>query len=414
MAGNQLGKTVAGSFEAAIHATGRYPDWWQGRRFTKPTVLWCAGVTGESTRDNVQRLLMGRPGNYGTGSIPADCIIGHSAARGVADLLDTIRVRHATGGESLIGLKTYEKGREKWQGETLDGLWFDEEPPLDVYSEGLTRTQATGGMVWVTFTPLLGMSDVVVRFLMEESKSRHVTRMEITDAPHYTAEQVAEIIAGYPEHEREARAKGVPVLGSGRVYPVTEESIRWVSHDIPRHWHRIAGIDFGWDHPTAAVWLAWDKDRDTVFVTDAYRVKEQTPAVHAAAIRARGVWMPVAWPHDALQRDKISGETLAQQYRDQGLNFCIERAQFPDGNSGVEAGLMDILDRMKTGRFKVAEHLSDWWEEFRMYHRKDGLIVKERDDLMDATRYAVMMLRFASQDHGSWSKPLNINSKWVV
>lgn len=406
MAGNQLGKTVSGGFEGAMHATGRYPEGWQGRIFERRTVAWAAGVTGESTRDTVQRVLLGRPNEWGTGAIPKDAILDITMARGVADQVDTITVRHECGEASLIGLKSYEKGREKWQGETLHWVWYDEEPSLDIYSEGVTRTNATGGLVWVTFTPLLGMSDVVRRFLLEQSPDRHVTQMTIEDALHYTPEERARIIASYPEHEREARAKGVPVLGSGRVFPISEEQIKERAIELPDHWPRICGLDFGWDHPTGAVWMAWDKDADVIHVYDCYRLKEQTPAIHAITIKAKGPKIPVAWPHDGLQHDKGSGQELAQQYRDQGVNMLPERATFPDGSNGVEAGIMDMLDRMKTGRFKVAEHLNDWWEEFRMYHRKDGLIVKERDDLMSATRYGVMMKRYASAEKDGWSKEL--------
>jgi phage terminase large subunit-like protein len=160
MAGNQLGKTWAGGFEWAMHLTGRYPDGWQGRVFDRPVRLWAAGVTGESTRDNPQRVLVGPPQRrerWGTGAIPGDAIVV---------------VRHGGGGdlqagESVLGFKSYEKGREKWQGETLEGVWFDEEPSLEIYSEGLTRTNATGGLAIVTFTPLLGMSEVVKLFMTE-------------------------------------------------------------------------------------------------------------------------------------------------------------------------------------------------------------------------------------------------------
>ena len=121
--------------------------------------------------------------------------------------------------------------------------------------------------------------------------------------------------------------------------------------------------------------------------------------LHAAAIRAWGTeWVPIAWPHDGLAADKGSGEELAAQYRGQHLNMLPERATFPDGGSGVEAGLMEMLDRMQTGRLKVFTHLNDWFEEFRLYHRKDGKVVKEHDDLMAATRYALMMLRFATTE----------------
>jgi phage terminase large subunit-like protein len=171
MAGNQLGKTYCGAAEAAIHLTGRYPEWWEGRRFDKPVRAWAGSKTGEVTRDGVQRLLVGEPKNeseFGTGLIPGDALEGWSRRQGVANALDSVLVKHMSGGTSSLGFKSYDQGREKWQGETLDFVWLDEEPPLDVYMEGLTRTNATGGMVYLTFTPLLGMSDVVSMFLDAE------------------------------------------------------------------------------------------------------------------------------------------------------------------------------------------------------------------------------------------------------
>ena len=406
MAGNQLGKTVAGSFEAAMHLSGRYPDWWDGVRFEQPTTGWAASITAQGTRDTVQRLLLGKPGEWGTGAIPKDCLIDiKRASGGTPDCVDSITVRHSTGGISRLTFKTYDQGRLRWQGETLNFVWYDEEPPADIYTEGLTRTNATGGIAWTTFTPLLGMSEVVKRFLIDKQAGTSVTIMTIEDAEHYTPEQRKAIVAAYPSHEREARAKGIPTLGSGRIFPIAEEVIREQPIQIPLFWPRITGMDFGWDHPTAAAWLAWDRDTDTVHVYDAYRVKEATPVIHAAAIKSKGAWIPVAWPHDGLQHDKGSGEALAKQYRDQGLAMLKDKATHaPDpkqdqkegeGGNGVEAGLMDMLDRMQTGRLKVAAHLSDWWEEFRLYHRKDGKIVKEGDDLMSATRYGLMMIRHA-------------------
>lgn len=396
-AGNQLGKTIAGGFEAAMHATGLYPADWQGKRFDAPTKAWVAGVTGESTRDNPQRILLGEVGQFGTGSIPKANIIDWSAGRGIAGAVDTVRIRHKTGGISQIAFKSYEKGREKWQGETLNWLWFDEEPPEEIYIEGLTRTNATQGIVFVTFTPLLGMSNTVMRFLGETTKApnTHVTTMTIDDAEHYTPEQRAEIVASYPAHEREARTKGTPALGSGRIFPIPEEELYEDDIDIPSHWARIVGVDFGYDHPFAAVWIAWDRDRDIIHVYDCYRASKESTNTHAPAVRSRGEWIPVAFPHDGLQHDKGSGEQLAEQFRKAGVNMLPNRATFEDGTNGVEAGIMDMLTRMETARFKVNRKLTEWFEEFRMYHRKDGKIVKERDDLLAATRYAIMMLRFA-------------------
>jgi len=243
--------------------------------------------------------------------------------------------------------------------------------------------------------------------------SRHVTRMTIEDAEHYTPERRAAIIASYPAHEREARAKGIPVLGSGRVFPVAEADIKVDAFSIPKHWALINGVDFGWDHPFGAVSIAWDRDADCIYVTRVYRQREATPIIHAAAIKPWGPLIPCAWPHDGLQHDKGSGEALAAQYRAQGLNMLQERATFPDGGNGVEAGIMELLDRMQTSRFKVFGHLEDWFAEFRLYHRKDGQIVKLADDLMSATRYAVMMIRFANAVADEWSKPLNYTNSVI-
>ena len=396
MAGNQLGKTWAGAFEMAFHLTGLYPDWWKGRRFEKPVTAWGGSVSTQATRDTVQRLMMGRAGQHGTGAIPKRLIRSSKSALGTPDLLDSVQVEHVSGENSILAFKSYEQGREKWQGETLDLVWFDEEPPQGIYFEGLTRTNATNGIAYMTFTPLLGMSDVVRRFILEKPAGTGVVTMTIDDAEHYTPEQRAAIIASYPAHEREARTKGIPTLGSGRIFPLPEEAIATDVIEIPDHWTRIGGLDFGWDHPTAGVELCWDRDSDRFYVTKAYRVKEATPVIHAAALKPWNTWMPWAWPHDGLQHDKGSGVQLAEQYRDQGLNLTAEKATFEDGSNGVEAGVALMLDLMQTGRLKVFRHLTEWFEEFRLYHRKDGKIVKEGDDLISATRYALMMKRHAA------------------
>lgn len=243
--------------------------------------------------------------------------------------------------------------------------------------------------------------------------SRSVTRMTIDDAEHLSPERRAEIIASYPPHEVEARTKGIPVLGSGKIYPVTEESLSVDAFPIPRHWAMIGGLDFGWDHPTAAVALAWDRDADRVYVVAAYRRRQATPLEHAATLKAWGGF-PWAWPNDGMQSGKGDGAKLRDDYGQTAMVMLGQHATHATGGNGVEAGIMDILTRMQTGRFKVFSHLNEWWAEFRLYHRKDGKIVKERDDLMDATRYAVMMLRFAEApeiyEADEWTERPRVNS----
>lgn len=397
IAGNQLGKTLAAGHEMAFHLTGIYPEWWEGKRYKKPIRCWVAGVTGESTRDNPQRILLGPVGSQGTGTIPKSHIVKTSSARGVPDAVETVLVKHITGGVSQATFKSYSDGREKWQGETLEEIWYDEEPPPEIYTEGLTRTNATKGGVFCTFTPLLGMSDVVMRFWQHrDHPDRNMVLMTIEDVEHYSREEKTRIIEAYPEHEREARANGIPMLGSGRIYPVAESVIKEPSIVIPPTWPQLIGMDFGWQqHPTAAVKGAWDVANDIVHITAAYRQSGQPLPVYASAIKAMGKFS-VAWPHDGLQHDKSSGIQIAQLYRKQGLRLLSEHAQFPDERkNGVEAAIQETLLRMQTRRLRVDENLHEWFEEFRMWHYKDGKPVLEREDLMKATHYLLMMLRYA-------------------
>ena len=412
-AGNQLGKTYSGAAETAMHLTGRYPTWWKGKVFEKATSGWGASVTSELTRDGVQRLLLGRPGveaEFGTAAIPADAIVETRPRSGVPNAVSQIIVRHGGGGDvqaghSMLGLKSYDQGREKFQAETLDFVWLDEEPPYDIYMEALTRTNTTLGPIYLTFTPLQGMSQTVMRFIVDKHHGTVVIFMGIYDAGHYTREQADAIIATYPAHEREARAYGKPVLGSGAVFPIEESAIVVPPFAIPDHWPRIASIDIGWDHPTAVAWHAHDRDSDTVYLYDVYKAAQTTVAMHASAIRARGPWIPVAWPHDALQAQKDTGIPMRDAYRKENVNMLPERTQFEDGSNGVEAGLLIMFDRMQRGQYKVFKTCEGWLEEYRIYHRKDGVVVKKFDDAISASRYGIMDLRHARTNI---TKKLNI------
>jgi phage terminase large subunit-like protein len=405
MAGNQLGKTFSGAAEVAYHATGRYPPDWKGRRFHRSVSIMCGSESAELTRKGVQRLLVGPPQKreeWGTGAIPKDAIVNHSMKAGVPDALASITVKNEYGGESVIQFNSYDQGRTKWQADTVDVVWFDEEPPIDIYTEGLTRTNATQGMVIVTFTPLLGMSQVVKRYLTEKPEGTTVTRMTIDDAEHYSPEDRARIIAAYPEHEREARARGIPIMGSGLVFPVAESTIKIDPFPIPNHWARINGIDIGWDHPAAFVAMAHDRDTDTVYVYDAWKIRNATPAQQAQMAMAKGLnVIPTAWPHDGLQHDKGSGTEIRGEYKKYGMNMLAERAQFPPqpdgkpGGNGLEAGISMMLTRFQARQLRVFSHLTEWFDELRLYHRKDGIIVKLDDDIISATRYGLMMLRYA-------------------
>jgi len=234
--------------------------------------------------------------------------------------------------------------------------------------------------------------------------SKAVIQAGWADAPHLDEETKSDLASSYPPHERDARMYGKPVLGSGAVFPVDLETIKCTPFTIAPHWPQIVGMDFGWRHPSAASRLAWDRDNDIVYVTACYRASEQTPVLFAAAIKPWGTWIPVAWPHDGLQHDKGSGIQLKEQYAAQGLNMLPDHATHApadgqdegQGGYGLEAGIMDMLDRMHTGRLKVFANLEQWFEEARLYHRDEkGLIVKMKDDILSSTRIGIMSLRHA-------------------
>lgn len=407
MAANRVGKSEAGAYEAAVHATGDYPDWWDGLKFDHPTRGWAAGVTSLDVRNIQQKKLCGDPGvtvAFGTGYIPKNRFMDKpSMARGVTDAYDTVQVSHKTNGVedgiSTIHFKSYEQGREKFQGDEIDWGWGDEEGPMDVYAEFLTRLGANGRL-FTTFTPLLGKTELVIRFMEEMSPDRSYVNMTLEEAEHFSEDDKKQRLAGYRRHERDARGKGVPLLGSGRVFPYEEATITEAALDyIPPAWVKLWGIDFGIGHPFAAVLILWDRDNDVIHVYHCVRMVDDErlslPIHHAAAMKPIGASVPVAWPQDGTAREKGSGEPLALLYRKQGLIMLPDHATHADGSVSTEAGIMEIDERMATGRFKVSAQLSDWFEEYRTYHRKDGQIVKERDDLMSATRVAVMMKRFA-------------------
>jgi len=414
MAANRVGKSYTGAANTAIHATGLYPDWWEGHRWRGPVTIWAAGVSAESTRDILQHELVGPPDDItmrGSGMIPRDCI-GETVRRPqVPNALQSVLVKHYTDGEfdgySRIVFKSYEQGEQKFMGSSVHEVWLDEQPPDGLFTQCVTRTANTGGHVTMTFTPEDGMTAVVYQFMKNRKPGMNLLGATWDDAPHLTKEVKEQILAVYGEHEREMRSKGVPVFGSGPVFAVPESDIICEPFEIPQYWPGIVGLDFGWDHPTAAVWLRWDRDSDTLYVVDEYRKRTETIAIHATALVSREGF-PVAWPHDGMKHEVGAGVSMADQYRMHGVNMLPQYFTNPlapgengKGNYKVEPGINAIHERMQTGRFKVFNTCHEWFDEYRMYHREDGKIVAVNDDLMAATRYAAQSLRYAEPPSAS-------------
>lgn len=416
LAANRVGKTEGvGGYELTLHLTGQYPEWWKGRRFDRPIRAWAAGDTGKTVREILQYKLLGPVGAWGTGLIPGDSISRIvRGTGGVADTVEIVYIRHTGGQDSTLIFKSYDQRREAFQGTEQDVIWLDEEPSLDIYTECLLRTMTNNGMIMLTFTPLLGMSNVVMQFLPDgqlpegvtEIAGRYIVMATWDDAPHLSKEAKDELWKSLPPFQRDARSKGIPQLGAGAIYPVPETDLLVGPFTVPIHWPQGYGMDVGWNC-TAAVFGAIDREHDTLYLTHEYKRSQAEPSVHVFGIRAPGDWIPGFIDPASRGRSQRDGSQLLTDYRNLGLHLQL-------ADNGVESGLYSVWNRMATGRLKVFSSMSNWLSEFRMYRRDErGNVVKSNDHLMDCTRYLESrMASFITKPIKRDSAPARPVSSW--
>ena len=427
-AGNREGKTTAAMHDAAFHVTGIYPDWWEGHRFLHPPLIWVCSTTNEASRDIMQKPLIGDTDSkgepIGNGLIPRHLIIGKPGRRqaGISEVIETVHV--AWGGDrnkrAKIQFKAFEQGTKAFQGVPVDAIYADEEPDENntkqegIFSEMLARLVDTKGILSVTFTSLIGSTRIVRHFDQTDRKVKrdHIVLFTATwdDVPHLNEIVKAEALEDFPEHEVEARTMGMVMMGSGRVFTTPEAEIKVTPFEIPDHWFRICGIDYGFHHPNGTAWIAVDREADTWYVTNAVRATGQSASEHITTIKSGGTWIPVVGPHDGDTTEKSSGKKLYLAYADRdiglGAQMLPKTACYPPnpgekekfGAQPVEPIIMEINERARTGRFKVFSNLYDFFDEYRNCHRDvKGMIVPRRDDILKATFYACMMQRYARQ-----------------
>jgi phage terminase large subunit-like protein len=405
MAANQVGKTRTGLTIDAAHLLGDYPEGWEGHKFEHAPMCWLLGFSMEKTRDLLQKPLFGvyENGAWTGGLIPADRIVGHLSATGTSGAMRQVTVRHSSGKTSTVQFWSYSQGQHAIMGDVVDWYHIDEEPrDKAIFPQVITRTangdRGQGGRGILTFTPENGRTELVVQFMDEPGESQYMQRATWDDAPHLSESTKRNLLSQYPEWQRDMRTKGMPLLGAGLIFDIGNDDIKCDAFEIPDHWWIINGMDFGWDHPQAHIQLAWDKDEDVIYLTHAWKKAKTVPEVAWSSIKSWAAGVPTAWPADGLQSEKSSGNQQRDAYRDAGWKMCQEHATWQGGGVGVEAGLVELYSRLDAGTFKVFSHLHEWFDEKLNYHRgDDGKIVKLRDDLLAASRYAYMMRRFAVQ-----------------
>lgn len=407
LAANRIGKTMACSLEVCMHLTGNYPDWWLGHRYDHPVNVWVGGITEKEINILERRYFDGDIGELPW--IHPSLVLYKNKTK------HSYEIQHATGGTSLITFKTYQQGRATWQGEKLHICHLDEEPPMDIFVEASMRLMSTSeshrGLMIVSATCLYfskfvqSFTEEVVEIdvmredggIVKEKKQIQRKEGEIKnsrvflmagweDAPHISAEERANFISKVPPHELEARSKGVPSIGSGMVYPVSEQMIVCEPIDIPAYWPRVFGIDFGWKDPTAVLFAAHDRDNDILYFYSEYAVSERTPQQHVYDLMSRGIdWIPGVYDPSGKISKIDDGKNLVELYRNAGLSKL-----YPANNSR-ELGVQKTLQRMLDGRLKIVKTLTKLLSEYRMYARdEEGIIKDGNDHLLDTMRYIVM------------------------
>lgn len=374
LSANRTGKTESAAFELVSHLTGLYKPWWKGKRFNHPTHWWVCGKDAKTVKGILQTALLGEVGDIGSGMIPHNLLDYETLkdAKKADTSITTFRVKHSTGAYSSVEFKTYDAGRKSFEG-TEKNIWLDEEPPMDVYVECLLRTMTGNCIMMLTFTPLMGMSEVVMDFLKENSDAnRKVITCTWDDVPHLSEEAKKVLWSKIPPFQRDARSKGIPHLESGAIYPVEQSLIFVKPFDIPPTWKRWYGMDVGWNM-TAVVWFAQDPTTKQIYAYSEYARGEAEPSIHAAAIKARGAWIKGAIDPAARGRGQQDGKSLFDMYIDLGLHLV-------KADNAVESGLLAVLDAFQCDQLKVFDTLVKFKEEFRLYRRdKKGHVVKKDD-----------------------------------
>lgn len=406
IAANQVGKSHTASYAIFCHLTGLYPDWWDGPRFSRPIKAWCVGVTNESTRENCQNKLFGiNLENIGGGWMPTELIDSFSKRRNVEDALDTVWIKHISGGKSVCSFKANEQGAAKMQGPSIDVIWEDEEIDKDVHDELLARTIAIpDAKMYMTFTPLKGATPLVCDLLDKDDKSLvEIIKMGWKDAPHLTPEKRAklhELFKGQP-HLLRAREEGDVSIGEDLVYPFRHDDIFCRPFTPEKWWPRMGAIDFGYTDPTAIGAFALDPDSGTYYLYNLYYKAGMLPPAHCSAIR------PWKLPHlvydlqGGHRTDPASGEQLVASYLDEidpgWKDRPPEMRKMSPAPRGVMAGISTVYSLFNDGRLIIMDkpEMEPLVKELMLY-RYDPKTQKPKD----SNNHALDMIRFgmACQD----------------
>lgn len=406
---NGSGKSFNLALELVYHITGLYPEWWEGKRQEEPRQWWIVAESGATFRDSLQILLLGNSLNdedFGTGLIPKERIKSVSHWPSIGGAVQVIQVEHINGHICTVSVKTSDQKRENLQAANLDGVLYDEEPPIETYKECQFRLRRSPtkppGISMLGFTPLKGLTEVVLKYLDQgrypefgvhpKEPDKYVVRIEMDDVPHLSEEDKRMYLAESTPNDREARIKGLPALGSGRIYPYLEDQVFCRPFKIPEYWPRAYSLDFG-HHVTCVLWGAKDPHTNTLYIyAEYYCEQHQTAQIHSLNIKTRGAWIKGICDPSGGGRQN-DGQLLQDLFEREGLDLT-------PGENSFLAGVTRNCNMFENGSLKIFDNLEKTKEEFRLYRfdtkEPNKPARNQKDHAMDNLRYITSMFDYVA------------------
>ena len=412
LGGNRTGKTNAVCMELAMHLTGNYPKWWQGYRFSRPINAISASISLKDTRDILQKKLFVGDIDDSMPPIIHESYIESKTHTTIAGAWDTVRIHHVSGGVSELKFKAFQQGESSFQGVKADFIHLDEVPNFKVYQEALMRTTSFDSektFLVVSMWPEHGKDDMISHFLDNASEGeikngRYYIMASWADNPHLKPEEQDRLSKSIPPWQLDARKHGIPVFGQGKVFTMMESEIFVEPFEIPKHFALVYGLD-----PSSssggtwgAVLLAYDRDKDIVYVVTDYKLSNATPTEHACNISR----IVPEWCYGMVD-PAGAGENM--HTKEKTIDFLANRSglylmKAHKANNTKEATIDEIYERVRGNHFKIMYNnkrlgCHNLVTEWRQYARDDnGLILKKNDHCLDALFYALNGLGYARSE----------------
>jgi phage terminase large subunit-like protein len=399
-----------------MHLTGQYPEWWTGKRYTKPITAMVAGEGWQQVAMVLQQELLGSQDvkitdNIGTGAVPRDAIVFETMRNDGANCLG-VEVRHSSGGNSYLVFANYTQEVRQMQGFKLNLAVFDEQPPDDFFSEIVTRTATTQGQVLCSFTPLKGLNGLVSKFWHQEEGYEHI-RVSWDDVPEYDPwgepfllnETRLQLERDYLPHERDARRNGVPVMGKGAVFQLRS----WPTYKSGQYdfrntsgIQRIIALDLGLvNDKTVITLMYWHPEDQEAWLHHQIVVKGQEEANPMNYInhlmRPEVFGTPIVLPADANTQGRytMSSQSIRELFEGYELNVHPDAIMNPPDDQGRRTnhksfGINRMRQMLELGTLHVNENCVEFLREGQNYYVDNHGRFSDPDDCIDSARYALI------------------------